>query len=55
MRVTVTLDPDVAKDIKKLMLIEGATFKEVVNKTLLRGLNVLSKNRPKFPRRRIEK
>ena len=47
MCLTVTLDPDVAKDLRKLMLKDELTFKEAVNKTPQRGLSVPWKNKPK--------
>jgi hypothetical protein len=37
MRFTVTLDPDVALDLKKLMAAERLTFKGAVNQTMLWG------------------
>jgi hypothetical protein len=52
MRITVTLDPDVAKNLKKLMLKDELTFKEAVNKTLLLGLRVPWKRNPKPARAR---
>ena len=41
MRFTVTLDPDVAKDLKKLMSKNKLKFKDAVNQTLVRGFNAL--------------
>jgi hypothetical protein len=47
MRFTVTLDADVAKNLKKLMSKDKLTFKEAVNKTMLRGLSVPWRRNPK--------
>jgi mRNA-degrading endonuclease RelE of RelBE toxin-antitoxin system len=41
MRFTVTLDPDVAKDLKRLMSKNKLKFKDAVNQTLVRGLSAL--------------
>jgi len=38
MRTTVTLDPDVADQVARSMREQGASFKEVVNQGLRRGL-----------------
>ena len=51
MRFNVTLDADVALNLKKLMATEKLTFKDAVNQTLLRGLQELERqeksNKPK--------
>jgi mRNA-degrading endonuclease RelE of RelBE toxin-antitoxin system len=41
MRISVTLDSDVARDLKKLMAKDRLKFKDAVNQTLLRGLSAL--------------
>jgi mRNA-degrading endonuclease RelE of RelBE toxin-antitoxin system len=41
MRFTVTFDPDVAKDLKKLMSKNQLKFKDAANRKLLRGLIAL--------------
>ncbi len=38
MRTTITLDPDVARDVERRMSEEGRSFKEIVNDGLRRGL-----------------
>lgn len=43
MRFTVTLDLDVAMNLKKLMTVENLTFKHAVNQALLRGLRELER------------
>jgi mRNA-degrading endonuclease RelE of RelBE toxin-antitoxin system len=47
MRFTVTLDSDVAKDLRKLMAKDKLKFKEALNQPLQRGLSALeaSENR----------
>jgi hypothetical protein len=47
MRFTVTLDPDVALDLKRLMAAEKLSFKDAVNQTMLRGFQVLERKRRK--------
>jgi hypothetical protein len=37
----VTLDPDVAKNLKRLMSKDKLTFKDAVNQTLMHGLKAL--------------
>jgi len=37
MRTTITLDPDVARDVKRRMAEDGLSFKQVVNDGLRRG------------------
>jgi len=39
MRTTLTIDDDIAVRLERLQRDEGATFKEVVNRTLRRGLD----------------
>jgi hypothetical protein len=43
MRVTVTLDPDVNADLRKLMRDESIAFKDAVNRMLLRGFRAWDK------------
>jgi hypothetical protein len=51
MRFTVTLDPDVATGLKKLMSKDKLKFKEAVNQTIVRGLSALdAADRAKKPR-----
>jgi hypothetical protein len=38
MRTTITLDPDVARDVERRMAEDGRSFKQVVNEGLRRGL-----------------
>lgn len=40
MRTTITLDPDVARDIEEKMARDDASFKTVVNDALRRGLTL---------------
>lgn len=47
MRFTVTLDPDVAMNLKKPMAAEKLTFKKAVNQSLLRGLHALDRQEKK--------
>ncbi len=47
MRFTVTLDPDVAKDLKKLMSTDKLKFKDAVNQTLVRGFSALEAAEPR--------
>jgi hypothetical protein len=46
MRFIVTLDPDVALDLKKLMA-EKLAFKDAVNQTMLSGLHALEREEGK--------
>jgi hypothetical protein len=45
MRFTVTLDSDVALNLKKLMAVERLTFKDAVNQTMVRGFSLLERQR----------
>ena len=47
MRTTLTLDPDVAQALKSRTTALNATFKQVVNETLRRGLNAEPKRAKK--------
>jgi hypothetical protein len=49
MRTTVTLDPDVAMNIKKRMAEKQLTFKQTVNQTLRDGLKASAKEKKKAP------
>lgn len=54
MRTTLTLDPDVAQKARKYAGEHNAPFKEVINRALRIGLEVLEKNvlrRPFAPNR----
>lgn len=46
MRTTVTLDPDVAKELESLRRRRGATFKQVLNEALREGLSQLGRPAP---------
>ena len=46
MRTTVTLDPDVAAELKELARQRGVSFKEVLNSTVRVGLAAGSATRP---------
>lgn len=46
MRTTVTLDPDVAEAIRRLMAERSLTFKEAINTTLRRDLGVERQTQP---------
>jgi hypothetical protein len=46
MRTTLTLDPDVAQELKARTAEGKASFKEVVNETLRRGLTTKPKPKP---------
>ncbi len=46
MRTTLTLDPDVAQELKARMAGRKASFKEVVNETLRQGLAARPKSKP---------
>ncbi len=48
MRTTLTLDPDVAQELKKKVATEHLTLKEAVNSTLRAGLRQ-SKSEPTVP------
>ena len=51
MRTTLTLDPDVADQLKERARREGKSFKELVNESLRRGLSVVPadlSDRPAF-------
>ena len=50
MRTTLTLDEDVAKQLRELSRHSGESFKEVVNATLRRGLHSGKKAAPRLPR-----
>ena len=45
MRTTLTLDPDVAQELKARMAGRKASFKEVVNETLRQGLAAKPKSK----------
>jgi hypothetical protein len=47
MRFTVTLDHDVALDLKKVMAAEKLSFKDAVNQTMLRGFDALERQKKK--------
>jgi hypothetical protein len=49
MRTTLTLDPDVAVNVKKRMAEENLTFKETVNQALRYGLKEVGKQKKKPP------
>jgi hypothetical protein len=49
MRTTVTLDPDVAMNIKKRMADKNLSFKETLNQTLRHGLKVVEKEKKRAP------
>jgi hypothetical protein len=51
MRTTITLDDDVAAQLKELR--RGRSFKELVNETLRRGLEALSSEGDRAPVYRI--
>jgi hypothetical protein len=56
MRFTVTLDPDVATGLKKLMSKDKLKFKDAVNQTLVRGLGALdAADNAKEPRKKGDK
>lgn len=46
MRTTLTLDPDVAQDLKKKIETEHITLKEAVNRTLRAGLKKSKAEKP---------
>jgi hypothetical protein len=50
MRTTLTLDDDLAKQLRERSRRSGETFKEVVNDTLRRGLRSGEKPSPPLPR-----
>jgi hypothetical protein len=45
-RTTLTLDPDVAQELKTRMAARKSSFKEVVNETLRQGLAAKPKSEP---------
>lgn len=47
MRTTLTLDPDVAEQLKKAVAKGDQTFKDVVNAALRRGLKASDTSAPK--------
>jgi RNase adaptor protein for sRNA GlmZ degradation len=49
MRTTLTLDPDVAMNVKKRMAEEKLTFKETVNQALRHGLKEVGKQKKRAP------
>jgi len=54
MRTTLTLDDDIAKQLREKSRRNGETFKEVVNSTLRRGLRSGEKPLPPLPRFVVE-
>lgn len=54
MRTTLTLDDDVAKQLREKSRRSGETFKEVVNDALRRGLRSGEKPSPPLPRFVVE-
>ena len=42
MRITLTLDPDVAALVQRMQQIHGQSFKEIVNEALRRGLRAMA-------------
>ncbi|MCU0234048.1 MAG: ribbon-helix-helix domain-containing protein [Thermoanaerobaculales bacterium] len=50
MRTTLTLDDDVARQLKRLARSTDRSFKEVVNEAIRRGLNVGNPPEPDLPR-----
>jgi hypothetical protein len=50
MRTTLTLDDDLARQLQEQSRRSGASFKEVVNETLRKGLNRSEKPAGKLPR-----
>lgn len=54
MRTTVTLDPDVAAKLKQAARESGASFKEVLNTSVRRGLRSVEAPQPyRVPTRRL--
>jgi len=53
MRVTVTLEDDLASQLRELMRQRNASFKKVVNKTLSDGLRALSRPHKNKPPQRL--
>ena len=49
MRTTLTLDPDVAMNLKKRMAEEKLTLKETVNQTLRSGFKTAAKQKKRAP------
>jgi hypothetical protein len=50
MRTTLTLEDDIAKELQETARRSGASFKDVVNETLRRGLRRGEKPRARLPR-----
>lgn len=48
MRTTVTLDPDVAAQIKTLMREKGISFKEALNRAIRSGLSKQQKRKTRY-------
>ena len=49
MRTTLTLEPDVARQLKSRMAEQEVSLKELVNDALRRGLSATPASRPKKP------
>ena len=47
MRTTLTIDDDLARELKQKANEKGLPFKEIVNRTLLVGLQEMEKPRPR--------
>lgn len=54
MRTTLTLDDDVAKELREAARSSGATFRETVNETLRKGLRRGEKPRARLPPFRVK-
>lgn len=54
MRTTLTIDDDVAKELKAETRRSGQTFKDVVNLVLRRGLRSGQKPEPRLPRFKVQ-
>ena len=54
MRTTLTLDDDLAKQLRDIARRSGESFKEVVNSALRRGLRQGEKPQPRPPRFEVE-
>ena len=54
MRTTLTLDDDVARQLRELVRRRGTSFKEVVNEALRAGLQRGHKPGPRLPAFRVE-
>jgi len=50
MRTTLTLDEDVARQLREISRRNGESFKEVVNSTLRKGLRTGEKTAQRLPR-----